>query len=291
MRTSSSIYTEERPEYSGASCRTTDSWPEEDEQEHRHSDQLTDRGSTPRPGHRRSGLRPESRQPEQASRGGHPHIGGVAGHYRAEGPRRGEPIPARLPADTPVFYVPTGLIRILDRDLKAAGIPKWDERGRTVDVHAMRTSFGTLLSKGGVAPRTAQAAMRHSTINLTMNTYTDPKLLDVHGALDVLPNLPLDGGTQSERNAVSATGTDDLPFCSLAPTLAPNTDETRTLQSTVDKAASESKNLGTAASVDVSACPVKRKDSLTTAVNESSRWAMADLNHRHPRCKRGALTN
>ena len=90
--------------------------------------------------------------------------------------------PGALPANTPLFDVPAGLLRILDRDLVAAGIPKRDERGRTVDVHAMRHSFGTLLSKGGVAPRTAQAAMRHSTIDLTMNTYTDPKLLDVHGA-------------------------------------------------------------------------------------------------------------
>ena len=79
----------------------------------------------------------------------------------------------------PLFIVPAGLVRILDRDLLAAGIDKADKRGRTLDVHALRTSFGTLLSKEGVAPRTAQAAMRHSTIDLTMNVYTDPKLLDV----------------------------------------------------------------------------------------------------------------
>ena len=69
-----------------------------------------------------------------------------------------------LPLDTPLFTVPKGLVRILDRDLIAAGIPKRDERGRTIDVHALRHSFGTLLSVGGVAPRTAQAAMRHSNI-------------------------------------------------------------------------------------------------------------------------------
>jgi integrase len=97
-------------------------------------------------------------------------------HLQAEARRRGEPIPERLPAQTPVFNVPSGLIRILDRDLKAAGIPKVDERGRTVDVHALRQTFGTYLSKGGVAPRTAQAAMRHWTIDLTMNVYTDPRL-------------------------------------------------------------------------------------------------------------------
>src|SRR5262249_33666303 len=88
--------------------------------------------------------------------------------------------------------------------LKMAGIPKRDERGRTLDVHALRTTFGTLLSKGGVAPRTAQAAMRHSDIKLTMGVYTDPKLLDVRGALDVLPQLPL-GDTPAAKER--ATGT------------------------------------------------------------------------------------
>ena len=33
--------------------------------------------------------------------------------------------------------------------------------------------------------------MRHSSIDLTMNTYTDPKLLDVQGAVEALPNLDL----------------------------------------------------------------------------------------------------
>ena len=86
--------------------------------------------------------------------------------------------------------MPAGLVRILDRDLLLAGILKRDERGRTIDVHAMRHTFGTLLSKGGVMPRTAQAAMRHSTINLTMNSYTDPRLLDVAGAMESLLSLP-----------------------------------------------------------------------------------------------------
>jgi integrase/DNA-directed RNA polymerase specialized sigma24 family protein len=90
-------------------------------------------------------------------------------------------VPQSLSPETPLFTVPAGLVRILDRDLRLAGIPKRDERGRTIDVHALRHTFGTLLSKGGVTPRTAQAAMRHSTINLTMNVYTDPKLLDVAG--------------------------------------------------------------------------------------------------------------
>ena len=79
----------------------------------------------------------------------------------------------------------------MDRDLRLAGIPKRDERGRSIDVHALRTTFGTMLSTSGVSPRSAQAAMRHSSIDLTMNIYTDPKLLDIAGAMDSLPLLPL----------------------------------------------------------------------------------------------------
>ena len=127
---------------------------------------------------------------------------------QAEARHRGEPIPAGLPADTPIFNVPTGLIRIFDRDLTAAGIAKRDERGRTLDVHALRTTFGTLLSRGGVPLRTAQAAMRHADPSLTANVYTDPKLLDVFGALDALPSLPLDGGPNADREQARATDRD-----------------------------------------------------------------------------------
>ncbi len=63
--------------------------------------------------------------------------------------------------------------------------------GAEATMGALRTTFVMLLSKGGVSPRTRQAAAHHSDIDLTMNTYTDPKRLDVHGALSVLPALPL----------------------------------------------------------------------------------------------------
>ncbi len=120
-----------------------------------------------------------------------------------------------------MFNVPRALVRILDRDLVAAGIPKRDERGRTVDVHAMRHTFGTNLSNGGVPLRTAQAAMRHSKPDLTANVYTDPKLLDVAGALDALPSLPLDADDR-EVQRMAATGTEDVTGDALASTLAPS---------------------------------------------------------------------
>ena len=111
-----------------------------------------------------------------------------------------------------------------DRDLKFAGIPKEDDRGWTVDVHALRHTFGTHLSKAGVAPRVAQAAMRHSSIDLTMNVYTDPRLLDVHGALDSLPALSLDGSTADTQAEAKATGTDNATARQFAPESAPKPD-------------------------------------------------------------------
>ncbi len=210
----------------------------------------------------------------------------------------------RLPADMPLFTVPVALVRILDLDLVAAGIArrvevspgKWkiekrDERGRTVDVHALRHTFGTLLSAAGVAPRTAQAAMRHSTIDLTMNVYTDPKLLDVAGAMEALPSLPLVGTEASEAVALSATGTDDSAVRQFAPEFAPATGKTCTLQSIMDKIATAGEKSSAADAIDVTACIVKRKDPLTIAVNESWKWAALDSNQRLPPCEDGALTN
>jgi len=184
-------------------------------------------------------------------------------------PKTGVPHSDRLPADTPLFNVPSGLIRILDRDLKLAGIPKRDERGWTVDVHAMRTSFCTMLAKGGVAPRTAMAAARHSDLKLTMQTYTDPKVLDVAGALDALPALPLDG-TPADRREQKATGTDGnfrQSVCLLAPTLAPKSGERSKAGSLpVNSAANDGDDAGPA-SVDANRYAVKRNNPLTFAVN------------------------
>ncbi len=126
-----------------------------------------------------------------------------------------DPIPAALASEEPLFNVPDGLIRIFDRDLVFAGLArvetrggkevvvKADDRGRTIDIHALRHTFGTHLSKAGVPLRTAQAAMRHSDPSLTANVYTDPKLLDVAGAVASLPDLPL-GEVGERTEAVAA---------------------------------------------------------------------------------------
>jgi integrase len=101
------------------------------------------------------------------------------------GRKRAEP----LPPEEPLFEVPSGLLRIMNRDLRTAGIPKRDDRGRTIDVHALRGTFATMLARSGVPMRTAQAVMRHSDPALTANIYTDPRLLDTAAAVEALPSF------------------------------------------------------------------------------------------------------
>lgn len=127
----------------------------------------------------------------------------IALDARNEKARRGATIPLRpdlaeelrrwvgTRRDGLLFRISANQIKTFNRDLKFAGIPKRDERGRVACIHSLRHSFATLLSRGGVAPRVAQAAMRHASVEMTLQTYTDPKLLDVAAALRVLPELPL----------------------------------------------------------------------------------------------------
>jgi integrase len=98
-------------------------------------------------------------------------------------------VPIALPANSSLFTVPRDFIKAFDRDLAAAGIANRDERDRVVDIHALRHTFGTHLSKAGITSSVAMAAMRHSSLELTMNIYTDPALLDVAGAVEALPTF------------------------------------------------------------------------------------------------------
>jgi hypothetical protein len=159
-----------------------------------------------------------------------------------------------------------------DRLLAAAGIPKRDDRGRTLDIHALRHTFGTLMSKGGVAPRTAQAAMRHSDIKLTMNVYTDPRLLDVRGALDALPALPLTGNSEGE--SLRRTGTDagapEKLVQHVAPLVAPTVALTADNQGHAQSTFVRLNTSDLSDTIAVSACSGNEKGRLTSPVNRPS---------------------
>lgn len=128
----------------------------------------------------------------------------------------GEPVPLALDRGERLLNVPAGLIRIFDRDLVYAGLAtletrdgrqvvcKRDDRGRTIDVHALRGTFCTNLCRAGVPLRTAQAAMRHSDPSLTARHYVDPRLLDIAGAVEALPSIMLPGRAQSGSTAPAA---------------------------------------------------------------------------------------
>ncbi len=201
---------------------------------------------------------------------------------RNEAARAGGPIPVRLPANTPLFRVPDGLLRILDRDFAASGIPKRDERGRTVDVHALRTTFGTLLSKHGVPLRTAQAAMRHSDPRLTANVYTDPKLLDVRGAVESLPNLPVDGRAPLDSEALPATGTDGAGLkgraSALAPGLAPAPDFSCRSGSSGGNRDEDQQGACGAADIAVGIAAVKSRERLSLGVSRRRKQGSQESN-------------
>jgi integrase len=201
----------------------------------------------------------------------------------------GAPIPARLPPDTPVFEVPEKLCKILNRDLRLAGIPKRDDRGRVLDVHAFRHTFGTLLSRGGVAPRTAQAAMRHSKLDLTMTVYTDPALLDVRGALDALPALPLGVG-RAEGEALPATGTEGdfrQAVGSVAPTVAPTPDNFVQPGASPVISADDGSQGAARGALAVSVCPDKRKHPPTIPVSGCHRVGATGLEPVTPSVSKG----
>jgi integrase len=72
-------------------------------------------------------------------------------------------------------------------DLKAAGIERKNPDGRSVDVHSLRKTFGTMLARAGIPLTTVQRLMRHSTPLLTAKLYIDVDPVDMTQALAALP--------------------------------------------------------------------------------------------------------
>jgi len=114
--------------------------------------------------------------------------------------------PTDVAPETKVFgRIPR--MRDLKPDLERAKIDYMDADGRQADFHALRMTFGTMLAKSGVAPRTAMELMRHTDLRLTMNVYTDPRLLNTAGAVEDLPGLT----RPTEFEAARLTGTHGKP--------------------------------------------------------------------------------
>ncbi len=116
-----------------------------------------------------------------------------------------------------------------------------------------------------------------------MQVYTGPRLLDVHGALDALPALPLDGGEQA---AEKATGTMGAPE-KFAPKVAPTPDARGQAESSADNLAQEEED----ATIAVSAEAVNEKGPLSSADSGPVEWALRDSNPRPHGCDPCALAS
>ncbi len=91
---------------------------------------------------------------------------------------------------------------MLKRDLKAAGIPAVDERGRVLDFHALRHTYISNLASAGVHPSVAKELARHSTIQLTMDRYTHVAQEKMAEALEALPSI---AGSLADSDDASET--------------------------------------------------------------------------------------
>jgi integrase len=133
--------------------------------------------------------------------------------YAKNGKRATQPLPscvvpllraylADRPADEPVWpgYWQQRASELLQEDLAAAGVP-YETRDGFADFHSLRTLYVTGLFRVGTHPRIAQGLARHSTINLTMGTYTrvaDDELARAVQRL-VLPLVPPSPQSQNGR--------------------------------------------------------------------------------------------
>jgi integrase len=100
-----------------------------------------------------------------------------------------------VPDEPLIGHPPRRTADMLRRDLERAGLPLTDETGGQIDFHALRHTFGSRLARNGVHPKTAQLLMRHSRIELTLQTYTHLRLSDTRSAiegLDRFHNIALD---------------------------------------------------------------------------------------------------
>lgn len=90
------------------------------------------------------------------------------------------------PTGTPWGSYTTNPMRIFDRILERAGIPRVDARGEKLDIHAIRHTFASRLARKGVGLPQAQRLLGHSDPKLTASIYTHLDADDLRGAIAAL---------------------------------------------------------------------------------------------------------
>jgi integrase len=95
----------------------------------------------------------------------------------------------KLTSHCRLFHMQQRGCQKFDRDIQVAGIEKVDAMGRSVDLHALRVSFVTMLAKYNVPTVLAQKLARHSSPLITQRIYMDADSLDSRAASNTLPAL------------------------------------------------------------------------------------------------------
>ncbi len=88
------------------------------------------------------------------------------------------------PDGSPWARVSNNAMRIFDRVLEAAQIARTDVQGMKLDIHALRHSFASRLSRNGVGLVQAQRLLGHSDPKLTAVTYTHVDVEELRKAVE-----------------------------------------------------------------------------------------------------------
>ena len=106
-----------------------------------------------------------------------------------------------------LLYVPANTSRTMDNDIRAAGIPKCTSDGK-IDFHACRVAYISFVVEAGATVKEAQAMARHSTPDLTMNTYARTREHRLSALAERVAETALSGEKCAHSVHEEATGTD-----------------------------------------------------------------------------------
>ena len=114
-----------------------------------------------------------------------------------------------LPAEMPLFYVPSALRLILDRNLKVAGIPKCDDGGGANDRRSRTEAHfrDDAQSEWSRTPdcTSGDASLKDRSDDERLHRSEIARRV---GAVESLPSMPLDGRLSDPSETVQSTGTD-----------------------------------------------------------------------------------
>jgi integrase len=116
--------------------------------------------------------------------------------------------------DAPLLHVTSRPACELEKDLKAAGIPKWTPEGK-IDFHALRITYTTLVIEAGANFKEAQTLARHATPELTANAYGRTRMSRLQNLAEAVwaaVGVPPECQTSVKRAAAGAEGVDVSPL-------------------------------------------------------------------------------